>query len=88
MAMTIIGSHESRVSAVERGVVTVVVLIGLFLPELIVGGTGSMTPCWAGPLNLWLRNEQIHSQLLRKEFGHELSLDTVARAVERRGKSP
>src|SRR5271169_5790199 len=40
------------------------------------------------PLDLWLRDEQIHSQLLRKEFSHELSLGAVARAVERRGKSP
>ena len=39
-------------------------------------------------LDLWLGDEQIHSQVLRKEFRHELSLDAVARAVERRGKRP
>ena len=38
--------------------------------------------------DLWLRDEQTHSQLLSKESGHQLSLDAVARAVERRGKSP
>ena len=48
MAMTIIGSHELRVSAAEVGLVTVAVLIGLFLPELTVGGTGPMIPYWPG----------------------------------------
>src|SRR6476469_10052861 len=40
------------------------------------------------PVRSWFGDEQVHSQLLRKKFGHELSLDAVARAVERRSKRP
>jgi hypothetical protein len=40
MAMTIIASHRLRVSAAEPALLTVAVLIGLFFPELIMGGIG------------------------------------------------
>ena len=48
MAMTIIGGHKWRISAADAVLVNVAVLIGLFFPELIVGGTGPMIPYWPG----------------------------------------
>src|SRR5262245_48792269 len=89
MAMTIIGSHESRTSVSATGAEAVAVATLCIPPARGESRTARRRggPCPPGS-GLGLRDEQVHAQPLGQEPGHELPLDAVAGLVEQRGKRP
>src|SRR5262245_29773705 len=97
MAMTIMGTHESRTSASAPAGETAAVAMTSGPPHAgpkrerggpLARASGEAAVAVRYLLHFRLRDEPVHPPPPGQELGHELPLDAVAGLVERRGERP